>query len=145
LVRQQLVEAVDEELLGTDNQDLVPALFLQRAQGHAVFLEELDELVAGNAPVLAARDTVAAQPAGIEPLAHRPWRDLTDLRHLAGGKHFFHGRHSSFQKTKPAPWPADAGSPTRELPPPSATHGAGRLRERPPGASCRRIIAGDPS
>ena len=77
-------------------EDFVQPFFLQLAQGHAVFLEESDEMLAGDAAVLAAGDAVAAEPAGIEPFAHRPRRDLADLRDLAGGKHFFHGRHSNW-------------------------------------------------
>ena len=74
---------------------LCQPFFFELAQRHAVFLEELDEMLAGDAAVLAAGDAVAAEPAGIEPFTHRPRRDLADLRDLAGGKDFFHGRHSS--------------------------------------------------
>ena len=95
VVGQQFLEPVDEQLLGADDQNLVPALLFECPQGHVVLFEEADELVAGDAPILAAGNTVAAQLAGIEPLAHRPRRDLTDLRYLAGGKHFLHGRHST--------------------------------------------------
>src|SRR6202035_2530305 len=94
VLRQQLLDAADEQRLGADNEDLVPSLFLQLAQRHAVLFEEADEVLAGDAAVLAAGDAIAPQPARIEPLAHRPRRDFTDFRDLAGGKHFFHGRHS---------------------------------------------------
>src|SRR5207237_6796792 len=82
---EQLLDAVDEELLGADDEDLVQPLLLQFAQGHAVLLEELDELLAGDTPVLAAGDAVAAEPARIEPFTHRARRDFTDLRDLSGG------------------------------------------------------------
>ena len=54
----------------------MPPLLLELAQRHAVLLEEADEVLAGDAAVLAAGDAVAAEPAGIEPLAHRPGATL---------------------------------------------------------------------
>src|SRR5437870_4354808 len=72
----------------------MPAFFLELAQWHTVFLEEPDEVLAGNAAVLAARYPVAAETTRIEPFTHRPWCNLTDFCHLAGGKDFLHGRHS---------------------------------------------------
>src|SRR5579884_3986618 len=41
-LRQQLLDAVDEQAAGADDQDFVPPLFFEVAQRHAVFLEELD-------------------------------------------------------------------------------------------------------
>src|SRR5262249_13013399 len=80
----------------------------QLAQRHAVLFEEADEMLARDAAVLAAGDAVAAQPARIEPLAHRPGRDLADLRDLAGGKHLLHGRHSLTCIAESSPRPAVA-------------------------------------
>src|SRR5205823_11482864 len=97
ILGENFLDAVNEEFFRADNQDLVQAFLFKLAQGHAVLFEELDEVLAGNAPVLAARDAVAAEPARVEPFTHRPWRDFTDLRDLAGGKDFFHGRHSSLK------------------------------------------------
>ena len=91
---QQFLNTFDEKLLGTDDQDLVPPLLLEFPQRHAVLLEEPDQVLAGDAAVLAAGDAVAAEPTGIEPFTHRARCDLTNLRDLAGGKDFFHGRHS---------------------------------------------------
>src|SRR5262249_33090556 len=104
-----------EELLGADDQHLVPALFLEVAHRHAVLLEEADEGLPGDAAILAAGDAVAAQPAGIEPLAHRPRRDLADFRDLAGGEHLLHCRHSIFRVAESSPRPATAGGPAGEL------------------------------
>jgi hypothetical protein len=95
VVGQQFLDAVDEQLLGADDQDLVPAFAFELAQRHAVFLEELDQVLAGDAAILAAGDPVAAQSPGIEPFADRARCDFTDFRDLAGRKHFFHGRVSS--------------------------------------------------
>ena len=67
-------------------------LGLEVAQRHPVLLEEAQQVLAGDAAVLRAGDAIAAQAAGIEPLAHRPGRDLADLRDLAGGEHFLHNR-----------------------------------------------------
>src|SRR5262249_52167163 len=94
--RRQLFQAVDEQLIRPDNEDFVETFFFKFAQGHSMLFEELDELISWYAPVLAAGDAVAAEPARIEPLTHCTWCDLADLRHLPGGKDFFHGRHSSF-------------------------------------------------
>lgn len=92
---EDFLEAVDEELLGADDEDLVQAFFFELAQGHAVLFEELDEVFAGDAAILTARDAVSAQSARIEPLTHRPRRDFANLRDLSGGEDFFHGRHST--------------------------------------------------
>src|SRR5262249_35747629 len=46
-------------------------LRVQAAQRHAVLFQETDEVLAGDAAVLRARDAVAMQPAGVEPPAHR--------------------------------------------------------------------------
>src|SRR5437764_880164 len=85
-------------LLGGDGGERlgleVLALLLNLAQRHAVLLEETDEVFTGDAPVLAAGDAIAPEPAGVEPLADRPGRDFTDLRDLTGSKDLFHGRHS---------------------------------------------------
>lgn len=61
-----------------------------------MLLEKLDEVLAGDASILAARDPITTQPARVEPFTHRPGRNLTDLCDLAGGKDFFHGRHSVY-------------------------------------------------
>src|SRR5207302_10450169 len=94
-VGEQFLNALDKEFFGADNQDLVPPLLLEFPERHAVFLEEPDEVLTGDAAVLTARDSVATEPAGVEPFTHRARRDLTDFRDLAGGKNFFHGRHSN--------------------------------------------------
>src|SRR5262249_38552131 len=75
---QLLAQALDEGRLCADDEDLVPALLFEAAQGHAVVFQEADQVVAGDAAVLAAGDPVAFQLARIEPLADRPRRDLTD-------------------------------------------------------------------
>ena len=79
-----------------------------------MFFEEADEVLAGDAAVLAARDAIAPQAAGVEPLAHRAWSDFTDFRDLSGGKDFLHGRHSLTCFAESSPGPADAG-PAEEL------------------------------
>lgn len=88
---EEILDAVDENLFSADDQDLVQPFLFELPEGHPMFLEEFDEMFTGDAPILATGDTVATQPARIEPFTHRPWRDLTDLRDLAGGKDFFHG------------------------------------------------------
>src|SRR5262245_11612041 len=85
---KDIFDAIDKELLGADDKNFVQPLFLEFAQRHPMFFQELDEMFAGNAPVLASGDAVAAEPAGIKPFTHRPRRDLADLRDLAGGKDF---------------------------------------------------------
>src|SRR5581483_3849561 len=115
----QLADAVDEEFLGTDDEDLVPPFFFELAQRHPMFLEELDEVLAGNAAVLTAGNPVAAEPPGIEPLADGTGRHLTDFRDLAGGEHFFHGRHSNSRMfAEPSPGPVIAGTRPESRSPP---------------------------
>src|SRR5262249_13602487 len=108
---QQLLQPLDEQRLGADDQDFVPPFFLELAQRHAVLFEEADEVLARDPAVLAAGDAVAAQAAGIEPLADRPGRDLADLRDLAGGKDLLHGRHSitCLAESPPRPRTRDRG------------------------------------
>src|SRR5437660_139061 len=60
-------------------------------------------MLARDAAVLAAGNAVTPQPAGIEPFTHRTGCDLTDFRHLAGGKNFLHGRHSNLCFLSPLP------------------------------------------
>jgi len=55
-----------------------------------VFLEELDQILPRDAPVLAAGDPVALEAARVEPLAHRPWRDFTDFGDLACRENLHH-------------------------------------------------------
>src|SRR5262249_29876899 len=100
---QQLLHAIDEKLFRAYDQDLVPAFLFEFTQGHAMLLEELDEVLAGDAAVLASGDAVAAEPAGIEPLAHRSGRNLTDLGDLSGGKDFLHVGHSNLCLLSPLP------------------------------------------
>src|SRR5205085_7127478 len=88
IFREHFFGPVDEELFGADDEDFVQALFFEFAEGHAVFFEEFDKVLAGDAAILTAGDAVAAQAAGVEPLTHRPRRDLTDLGDLSGGKDF---------------------------------------------------------
>src|SRR5262249_7633529 len=116
---EDFFQTIDEELLGTDNQNLVPALFFEIAHRHAVFLEETDEGIAGDTAILAAGDAVAPEAAGIEPLGHRARRDLADFRDLAGGEplpHCRHCRHSIFRVAESTPRPATAGGPAGEFP-----------------------------
>src|SRR5207302_1691879 len=76
------------------DQDLVKPFFFEFSQRHPMFLEEFDEMLTRDAAILAARNPVATQSPRVEPFTHRPRRDFTNLRDLAGGKNFFHGRHS---------------------------------------------------
>ena len=90
ILGQDFAKPFDEQLLRADDENFVPLFFFEFPERHAVFLEEPDELFAGNAAVLTAGDTVSAEPAAIEPLGHGPGRDLTDLRDLTRREHFFH-------------------------------------------------------
>src|SRR5205823_2094533 len=101
--RQELPEPVVEELLGADEEHLVPLLFLQLPERHAVLFEEPDELLPGDAAVLAAGDAVPLEPAGVEPLRDGPGGDLTDLGNLAGGEHLFHREALRLNSLDPAP------------------------------------------
>src|SRR5207248_173765 len=116
-LRRQLAETVVEELLGADEQHLVPLLLLQLAERHPVFLEEADELLPGDAAVLAAGDAVALEAAGVEPLRNRPGRDLTDLGHLSGCEHLFHRETLRLNSLDPCAPPGGR--------PPSVACGAG--------------------
>ena len=64
----RVVDPVDENLFSADDQDLVQTFFFELSQRHPMFLEEFDEMFARNPPILAAGNTVAAQPA-IRPRA----------------------------------------------------------------------------
>src|SRR5207245_363519 len=66
ILGQKFFEAVDEDLLGADDEDLVPLFLFEFAQGHAVLFEELDELFAVDGAVVAAGVAVATEPAGGE-------------------------------------------------------------------------------
>ncbi len=112
VLRQQLLHAVVEQLLGADEQHLVPLLFFEFAERHAVFLEEPDELLAGDAAVLAAGDAIPLQAAGIEPFGDGAGGNLTDLGDLSGGEHLFHGealRLNSLRPRAPPSWAFLAG------------------------------------
>src|SRR5262249_14583696 len=87
---EQLLETITEDLFSADNQESTAPFVFELAKWHAVSFQEFDELVAWNAPVLAAGDPVAAQPARIKPLAYRARGDLADPRHLACCKDCFH-------------------------------------------------------
>ena len=99
-------------------------------------------MFAGDAAVLAARDAVAAQPARIEPLAHRARRDFTDFRDLPGGKHFLHGRHSLTCFAESPPRPADAGAGRGALGRPGSPPGSVGALGRARGVLARRRRAG---
>ena len=71
VIRQQFAQTVDKPRFGADNQDPVRALVVQFAKGHAVRFKEADEFSAENTAVLAARDAVSVESAGVEPLANR--------------------------------------------------------------------------
>src|SRR5262249_19692678 len=103
IVGKEFLHPINEELLGSNDQDFVPALLFEFTQRHAVFLEEPDQVLAGNAPVLAAGDAVAAEPAGVEPLAPGAGRDFSILRALRGGKDFFHWPPLQFPVAGPPP------------------------------------------
>ena len=154
---EELFDAIDEQLLGADDEDFVQPFFFEFTQRHAVFFEEFDQVLAGDAAVLAAWDAVTTQPAGVKPFTHRPRSDLTDLRDLAGGKDFFHGRHSTIMF-----WvvvPVRAGDRPRGGPrlPGDAGRGGASCRglapcgpvRRLPAHACRRPaafgLAGEPS
>src|SRR5262249_6222393 len=96
--------------------------------------EELDEVLAGDAAVLAAWDAVAAEPAGVKPLAHRSGRDFTDLGDLPGGKDFLHVGHSNLCVLSPLPCRRlRVRRPGILHPSGRASRFRARLRERPPG------------
>src|SRR4051812_40122593 len=59
---------------------------MQLAQRHVVFLEEADQVLPGNPPVLRAGNAVPAQSAGVEPFANRPLGYLDDPGHLPCGE-----------------------------------------------------------
>src|SRR5260370_7928183 len=90
IVGKEFLHPINEQLFSSDDQDFVPALFLEFPQRHAVFLEEPDEVFAGDAPVLAAGEAVATETAGIEPLAHRARPAFPDFPALPGAKDLFH-------------------------------------------------------
>src|SRR6266436_10199245 len=99
----------------------MPSFFFQFPQRHAVLFEEADQVLARDAAVLAAGDAVAAEPAGIKPFTHRTGCDLTDFRHLAGGKNFLHGRHSNLCFLSPLLEAKRARSSRSRSPQPVAT------------------------
>src|SRR5579872_5636150 len=87
---KKFLDPVVEQLFSADQQDLVPFFFFEFPQRHSVFLEETNELLAGDAAILAAGDTISLQTPGIEPLRYRAWGNLAHLGHLSGGEHLFH-------------------------------------------------------
>src|SRR5262249_44885795 len=64
----------------------------QPLPAQAVLVEELFQAGPRDAAVLAAGDAVAAQAAGVEPLADGARRDVADPRHLARREHLFQHR-----------------------------------------------------
>src|SRR5439155_22569865 len=86
-------------VLRTD-QHLGHRLIFEVAQGHTVLFEELNQVLAANAPVLRAGDTVSLQPTGIEPLAHRAGGHFTDLCDLSGCENL-HCRLSNYSRLFP--------------------------------------------
>src|ERR1700722_855608 len=84
------VEGSVQEIRSANQEDLV-ALLVEPTEWHPVFLEEPDELFLGDAAILTAGDTIALEPSSVEPFRHRTWGDLTNLGHLSGGEHLFHG------------------------------------------------------
>src|SRR5205807_2422129 len=66
----------------------------QFAQGHSVFLEEPDEVLARDAAVLGTGNSISAQSARVEPFADCAGGYFTDLSYLSSSKDRFHGRLS---------------------------------------------------
>ena len=62
---------------------IVSRFVFQVAQGHTMFLEELDQVFAGNTAVLGSGDAVSTEPAGIEPLTDSARGHFTDLGDLS--------------------------------------------------------------
>ena len=82
LERQFALQVLDQDLVLGHDQHLGHGLVFEVAQGHAVFLEELDQVFARNASVLRSGDAVSLQAARVEPLADRARGHFTDLRDL---------------------------------------------------------------
>ena len=85
-MRQIALEVLDEHLVLADDQHLGHRFVFQVAQGHSMFFEELNQILAGDTAVLGTRNPVATQTAGIEPLADRARGHFTDLGDLTGCK-----------------------------------------------------------
>lgn len=93
---QVVLHLVDEGLLGTDDEDLVPTFFFQFTQRHAMLFEEADEVFTWNASILAAGDAIATEPTGVEPFGNGAWCHLAYLGHLPRGKDLAHCLHLMF-------------------------------------------------
>ncbi len=67
----------------------MPFFLFQLPERHSMFLEEPDELFAGDTAILAAGDAVATSIDRNQTTWTPSGRDLTDLRDLSGGETFF--------------------------------------------------------
>ena len=63
-----------ERCIRPDHQDFIVNLGLQIAQGHSMLLEEPQEVLPRNAPILRTGDSITTQAARIKPLADGPGR-----------------------------------------------------------------------
>src|SRR5690606_17273034 len=75
-------QVLDQDLILSHDQHLGHRLVFEVAQGHAMFLQELDQVLARDTTVLGTGDAVALQPARVEPLADSArghFADLCDL------------------------------------------------------------------
>src|SRR5262249_10167744 len=91
---QLLAETAEQRRVGAHDEDLMVNFRFEVAQGHSMLLEEAKQMLAGDAAILRARNSISAQAARVEPLAHGAGRDLAYLRDLPGRNHFFHGGDS---------------------------------------------------
>lgn len=88
--RQTIAQAGNHREIEADEQNLARGLVFQLRQRHAVLIEEANQLLPRDAPVLAAGNPVATQTTAVEPLANGSRRHLADLRHLSGREHLLH-------------------------------------------------------
>jgi hypothetical protein len=86
LRRQLAFEILDENLVLRDDEHLGHRLVFEVAQRHAVFLEELDQILARDPPVLRAGDAVTLEATRIEPFADRARGHFTDLSDLSSSE-----------------------------------------------------------
>jgi hypothetical protein len=141
---ERFLDSVVEEFFGADEEHLVPFFLFEFTQRHAVFLQEPDELLAGNSAVLAARNPVAFQAPGVEPFRHGPGGHLTDLGDLAGGEHFFHvdtplGSAAPVLGSRPPGWGVSAMS--QSVAASTDSPGGGGVIWRVPGAVGGRLTS----
>src|SRR5690606_41484231 len=66
-------------------------LIFELPERHAVFLEEPDEVLAGDAAILGTGNAIAAKAAGVEPFADGAGCNFADLSYLSSSEDRPHG------------------------------------------------------